>query len=234
MQAGKSISSAAAPLRGEHVEKGASNGERIHLRWIPVTDETSYITRGSSLNLASEPLGPGGDWHSAGWWVPCQHEGERIHFAKMSTDERWWDATKEIQDVLGTEQLADAREALDFLGHPAARRDQPVWCATHVRAVLEKAWGWMRDSERELAGTTLQCVEPTAVARWLATREQWVKLHELATRIGQEIAPRWGLQKSWQDWQVRQSPIAHFTTPEVRWNLKELDKMSALGAREAT
>ena len=131
----------------------------------------------------------------------------------MSTDTEWAEAVRDIQRTLGELELADAREALRDIGHPAGSRHGPVWCATHVRAILEDAWSWMKQYEKESPGPALQCIAPGTVARWLEERDQWIALHQLGERIAVEAAARAGLEQPWREWLTRQTPIAHYTHP---------------------
>ena len=114
-----------ASIPEEHVEEVGPEGGRFHLRWIPETDHERYINANSALNLSSRAIGNAGDWHQAGWWVPCEHGDEGIHFATMSTDTEWAEAVRDIQRTLGELELADAREALRDIGHPAGSRHGP-------------------------------------------------------------------------------------------------------------
>ena len=215
-----------APFPDEHVEEVGPEGGSFHLRWIPETSHTTYINGDSALNLSGEGIGKGGDWHKAGWWVPCEHMDEAVHFAKMSTDPEWAETVRDIQNALGDLELVDARGALRTMRHPAGNRLQPVWCTTHVRAILEEAWSWMREYEKDSPGTTMECVAPGTVARWLAEREQWIALHEFGERIAVDTAAQAGLEEPWREWLKRQTPVAHYTQPDATWNLAELDRLS--------
>ena len=215
-----------APFPEEHQESRTGSGEILHIRWIPDTTTTRYITEGSALNLHHEDLGEAGDWHRAGWWVPASHADPDIHFALLSDHDICREALHEIIDLLGDTELVDCRPVLKELPHPAGRRDRPVWCATHVRAILEKAWWNMREEERRDPGVTLKAVDPSTVARWLATRDQWIQLHNLGDQIGSALAPRHGLQAPWREWLACQTPLAHYTNPGERWDIDRLDRLA--------
>lgn len=195
-------------------------------RPIPETSTHAYITGLSALNLSSNELGTFGDWHPHVWWVPEEQAHRAGLHAAMSTDEIRRDAAADIIAVLGTQHLADARPALREIGHGAADEAKPVWCATHVRAVIELAWADMKDNERDDPGATLMSVDPTSVARWLAIREQWIALHDIAERVARGPAREHGLEAPWREWKSHQSPLAHYSEPDIRWNLEELDALA--------
>ena len=216
-----------APFPEEHQERTTRNGEPQHIRWIPETSPYQYITYDSAMNLYHDTLGEAGDWHESQWWVPNHHDQAKIHLAHLSTDPCWNNTTQEIIELLRTAELVDCRPALADLGHRAAQRLRPVWSAIHVRAILESGWWTMRENEGHEPGITLQAVDPTTVARWLGTRAQWLRLHDLGDRIGTELAPRHALETTWRHWLACQTPLAHHINPAVRWNLETLDHLAA-------
>ena len=149
-----------------------------------------------------------------------------IHYARLNDDALYQHVARELVDLLQDTELVDCRPALTNLPHRAGQRGQPVWCATHVRAVLELAWWNLRDAEDWNPGATLRSVDPTTVARWLGSRDQWVTLHDLGDRIGSVLAPKYRLDDHWREWLSCQTPLAHYTTPEERWDLKALDRLA--------
>ena len=221
------VSAADAPFPAEHEEQATRTGERFHLRWIPETSRERYLNGNSALNLHDKRLGEAGDWHQAGWWVPVRHTSARIHYAHLNDSPLHQCVAAELLDTLADTELVDCRPALAKLPHPAGKRNRPVWCATHVRAILELAWWHMREAEAREPGFTLKGVDPTTVARWLGSRDQWVRLHELGDQIGSVLAPKHGLEAQWRDWLACQTPLAHYTTPEERWDLAALDRRAA-------
>ena len=221
------VTAADAPFPQEHRETLTRTGERLHLAWIPETSPARYVTGNSALNLHHPTLGEAGDWHQAGWWSLVSHTDPGVHYADINDDALSRAVAADFITTLGEAELADARPALADLRHPAAKRTRPVWCATHVRAVLELAWWNMRLDEEDDPGATLSALDPTSVARWLGSRDQWMRLHDLGDRIARVSAPQYGLEHAWRDWLSRQTPLAHYTTPNERWDLARLDQLDA-------
>ena len=126
--------------------------------WLQIGNDDEqhiYITSLDALNL---PTGPLGDWHPTSWTPPAgsgQSTRTPAHEALCALGIRLW----------GKDELVDAREALQIIGHPAGKHATPVWAASHPRAVAEMVMpGITRcgriDEARELLGRMWP--EPTA------------------------------------------------------------------------
>ena len=102
----------------------------VESEWQAVeTDDAAgiYITAMDALNLT---LGPGGDWHQTRWRPPAG--------TGASTRTPHTESLCRLGTALwGRQGLIDARPALQIIGHPAAERTPPVWCACYARAVAE-------------------------------------------------------------------------------------------------
>ena len=208
-----------APVAQEHVVMIDGDMD-WHPTWIPHTDPTCYLTALSALNLTSLELGPKGDWHHGMWWCPVDGVTGHCHQAQTSNSRLYAQACGELMELLGHEELCDARSALEKERHPAAKRGEIVWSATHVRAIIEDGWRETRMSHGSIKDRTMQVVktiDPSSVRRWLATDEQWQTLHAMAKQIGAELAQHHGVAEIWEEWRVRLSPHAHYTRPDIRW-----------------
>ena len=206
-----------APVPGEHVERD-EGPMAFHPLWIPPTSRVRYLNGNSSLNLKSREIGRPGDWHGSGWWCPVEDVPWECHFAFVSDAGPYAEQTLELARWLREEGLADARSALTAYRHPAAERNEPVHCATHVRAIVETAWGALASSpKRDGARSLLSIVDPTSIARWIRAGRDWVRLHALAKRVRDELITRHEEREIWEAWRVRQCPDALWTRPEARW-----------------
>lgn len=204
----------------EHVLNG-NEGEEFHPSWIPEhTSPTCYVTAMSALNLRSPETGPAGDWHQDGWRCPVHIDLDRARTPAMSTDEQHEGACTHTIEVFGERELADSRQALRDLRHPAGDRTEKVWTATHVRATIEHAWQiclWLQKHQCEIEKGLLQMCDPTEVARWLETKEQWLTFHAMAEALGNAKAETATIRKGWEEWRLRQCPLAHYSEPHRRW-----------------
>ena len=213
------VESKDAPVPDEHVVVN-ENGLSWHPTWIPHTDSACYLTAMSALNLQSAELGPRGDWHHAMWQCPTEGVTAHSHEAQTSKTPRYARACAEINALLGERELADARAALRAERHPAGQRNEVVWSATHVRAIIETAW---RDAIEEAAAKAnpaehlIRAVSPHAVRRWLGTQAQWTTLHEIAKEVRDTLAEHHAIADAWEQWRIRLSPQAHYARPDVRW-----------------
>ena len=199
-----------APFPEEHDERPDGS----HARWIPRTTPEDHVTRSPALNLRGEGMGRCGDWHTTGWRTRCQGVQWHAHQVGTTGTDYYRAEYEELIGIIGTEEVVDARKALRGIGHPAGNRSEPVWFATHVRAVIEEAWGPIR---RDPSPNPVWPTDPTEVSWWLCTPPQWEKLHELAQRIADTLEPGSELHARWLGWKERQSPRAHYTRPHIRW-----------------
>lgn len=148
-----------AQTQWRHVERGGPDG--------------GHITGMDALNL---PTGPAGDWHGARWHVTVGSAAS----TRTAETER---LCKIGNELWGRKEIIDAREALQRIGHPEGNGEQPVWAATHARAVAEMvmaalhATGWIPDPD------------PRSARRWLDTTQRQVcteMLHEASESLGDE------------------------------------------------
>lgn len=206
-----------APVPDEHVE---TNEEPVpfHPLWIPRTSTLRYVDGQSALNLRSRQIGAPGDWHGSLWWCPVEGVPWACHFAFMSDAGPYATRTLEFVGWLGEEELVDAREALIEYRHPGAERNEPVHCTTHVRAILETAWGALATTpKREGAQSLLSVLDPTTIARWVRAERDWQRLHALARRIRDELITDAHEREIWDAWRVRQCPDGFWMRPEAKW-----------------
>ena len=110
----------------------------IHHAWIPPTGPRDYLDGLHALNLRSPEIGSPGDWHPHVWECRVCEPRWDGHYAGTSARREASPWHKRLREWLGTHELVDARPALERIGHPGAHRDTIVWCATHVRVVLER------------------------------------------------------------------------------------------------
>ena len=192
---------------------------RCHPKWIPEhTSAQCYITAKSALNLRSPAVGTSGDWHQSGWRFPLDNDNDDARTAFMSNGEIYAGACADTIEVFAQRELADAREALLKLRHPAGGRAKKVWSATHVRAIIEYAWEACLSLQR--TGDwhrLLRMCDPTQVARWIATQEQWRELHAMAQALGSAKSRDNAMHQAWEEWRTRQCPGAHYDNPNARW-----------------
>ena len=113
--------------------------------------EGVYLTAMDALNL---PLGPLGDWHGAMWRPPAETPSSTRTPATMRLCQIG-------RELWGTGDLVDAREALRRIGHPAGEADEPVWAASHPRAVAEMVMGALRNTG------AIPDPDPRSARRWL-------------------------------------------------------------------
>ena len=154
--------------------RGIATTHRHQMRpmWTPTRDRCACLgSFGSAAGRTTLRAGrhstcptrngpPGGDWHHAGWWGPYDAERPWVNCAAMSADRGRFSTVH----ILGDERLYDARERLSMERHPAARRNAPVWCAHHDRAIADLAWHFVMSAFR---GGYLKCLHAPTVAEWL-------------------------------------------------------------------
>ena len=102
-------------------------------------------------------------------------------------------------------QLFDCRSALRRLGHPEGNAPEPVWCARHVRAIIELALATL-DGGADIG----RHVTPDDVGRYLTTVSQAIALHWWIRRFGRTMTDT--QRACWYDWQQRLHPGQHYDT----------------------
>lgn len=167
--------------------------------WVRIDKNTrrNYITSGFALNL-SDPGGEIGraDWHPMCWQVPLRgvHPRSRdctaAQFAPLYGPRHYAETWGSLLD----RGVIDVRRPLRELGHPAGDRSQPVWAASHPRAIIDQAWNAMREGILPVR----RHVTPYLVARWLWTEDQFDELLEMA-RCLQTAAPT-ECADPWREW----------------------------------
>ena len=204
-----------APVPEEHVESRESSAV-FHPVWIPRTSTLCYLTGQHALNLKGPGIGGPGDWHRACWWCPVDNVPWGCHHAITSDTVTYRDRTRVLALWLGDEELADARPALARIGHPAGTRDELVHCASHIRAIIELAWGRLdrASGDPELL---LSVVDPWTVSKWIRASAHWERLHALARRVRDELVDSAEARKAWEHWRRHQCPEGCFTRPDATW-----------------
>ena len=100
---------------------------------MPPTSRSAYVTGHTVLGLQHPSIGMGFNW-----WANLT--GPQGVIAFRSDNPLFAHAAKLTKQVMGDSEIADLRPALGKAGHPDAKRNNPIWGATHVRAALEVAW----------------------------------------------------------------------------------------------
>lgn len=169
------------------------------LRIEPTNRTDRYITGYDALNLDDPATGFPADWHQSGWMMGTR-DGRPL---RPATTPRALEIMPWVP-VWRERQLFDCRKALKVLGHPAAGAPEPVWCARHVRAIIELALSHLE--AREIA----RSVTPDDVSRYLGTVGQVVALHWWIRIFGRKMT---GEERAvWYDWQQRLHPGQHYDT----------------------
>ena len=156
--------------------------------WRPIPETptpASYVTGPAALNIPHAGVWAG--WHTLMWHIRLVGEGEafeRANQARMGQAERWpyWDEAS----------LRDAREGLATIGHPAAKREEPVYAATFARVVAEWVVG-MAIAQ----GEVLAYPQPRETRDWLTTQEQRQQLKELLERAAKAQGHLEGSIRAW-------------------------------------
>ena len=158
-------------------------------RPIPRTPTTeTYVTGAAALNIPHGELCAG--WHGLMWHMRIAGDGdaiERANRARMGRADKWpyWDETS----------LRDTRKGLAEIGHPAARRTEPIWATTFARVAAE----WT--VEMAIArGEAWAYPEPREIWAWLETNKQKDELREL---LGKAVKAHGDLKERIQTWQER-------------------------------
>ena len=212
-----------APVPEEHIEQDNGDGVRFHSLWIPWrTGPDRYLSGNSSLNLGGDPaIGDTSDWHKSTWQCPVTSTSWRHHYANTNHDRLDPERARLLADWLGEEELADARKALRELPtpHPAGLRAHKVYCATHVRAIIEEALDALQAAARNQNPNFLLLVQdPYSTTSWLASDREWHRLHDLAKRIRDQLLTDPYEQAIWENWRRYQCPDAGIRKPRKIWH----------------
>lgn len=182
-----------------YAKTGKTNIPRI----IRTSSRQDYLTGWAALNLTDPEWPSSGDWHRSGWWGP--HEAARpwVNCATMSADRGRFSTVQ----ILGDVRLHDARESLAALPHPAARRDAPVWCAHHDRAIADLAWDFVMSAYRT---GYLKCLHAPTVAEWLWGEPQLDSLKAMLEKLTNHVPA--ASKRGWNQWRSELSMEADWAT----------------------
>lgn len=141
--------------------------------WRPIartpTPQT-YVTAAAALNIPHEGTWAG--WHGLMWHLRLEggEEASEANRAQMgrAADWPWWDE----------KSLRDARAGLALIGHPAARRAEPVYAATFARVVAERV---VRMAVAR--GEDLAYPEPHEIRSWLKRDEDRASAKHLLEEV---------------------------------------------------
>ena len=158
---------------------------------MPPTTRRLYVTGHTVMALRHPSIGMGFNWRVDLWGSP----GIVAH---RSDDPVLATGAEMTARAIGDAEITDLRPALSNAQHPDAGRDEPVWGATHVRAVLELAWQKLDAIVRRGARTMLcDTYDRRTIAVWLHGRER-----VRAAILGRAMAERSdgiGLDE-WNEW----------------------------------
>lgn len=172
-------------------------------RLIRTSSEQDYVTGWASLNLIDPEWPSGGDWHRSGWRGSYDATRPWVNRATMSADRGRFSTVR----VLGDMRLYDARKSLAALPHPAARRDTPVWCAHHDRAIADLAWDFVMSAYRT---GYLKCLYAPTVAEWLWDETQLDSLKAMLEELTNYVPAV--SKRGWDQWRSELSLEADWTT----------------------
>ena len=205
-----------APFASEH----AADRPGLHHVWIPLTTPTDHITSLDACRLTHRIVRT----PSLGYSLPPILVSEEMHEASRasrtvstSADPDHAPECTRIFDVLGTDDLVDARPALRVFSHPAALRETAVWAATPPRAFLEHAWVALHcpDSLR------IAPLDIRGIADRLWYRDEWERVHILACLMA-PLARTADIAMAWEDFCLKLTPRAASTglctDPDARWS----------------
>ena len=197
-----------APVSAEH----GISPEGWHPVWIRATTDPPVCGK-HALNL-DDPSNPhGGDWHTSGWACPVSGVEPRAHFARQADEEPTigWD------EVWGNGAKFDARRSLARIPsvgrHPSADRDEPVWCTTHARAIVETA---LANVILFPDGSLEEIVPADQINRWVASARTFIRMHLMASRIGRRLDGQ--RRRTWYCWQRTLHPCRRWDTTHT-WRL---------------
>ena len=168
----------------------------VPVQVVPTTAR-HHITGFLALNIPGVSR-MSGDWHQhSAWFWPEPHRVDALHL----TDEAVY---ARLLDRLGRSGLRDARPGLARLNHPAARRPDRIWAATHERAVIEMAWARLDGYISRGLPVGLPPVLGDDLARLLPFPDQWVRLHWWAWRLRPVLTA--AERSGWDAWRREWTP----------------------------
>lgn len=148
-----------------------------------------YISRLWALNI--HDIEPGGDWHSAGWFM---RRG-------------WFDQGPELYEgrtvpILAQSDIYDARRALRRRGHPQGWRAEPIWAARYARACVDMLAGHVEILAKPIRDGDWWGTEPTArdLVTWTLAGDALRRTFHLVERMAEADAEYADI---WQEWATR-------------------------------
>lgn len=156
---------------------------------IPRTKEGAYVTGHIVLALQHQTIGKGGSWRSSTWGPPGT-------VALLSDHPAHAQGARAATRGFAREEIVDLRPALKSASHPGATRNEPIWGATHVRAVLELAWAEALDITAQ-PGMLQSTFDARTMRTWLSRveRERAQTLGRKMAEANHQVNPR-----QWQEW----------------------------------
>ena len=139
-------------------------------RWwrrIPKTPAGAvYITGSAALNIPQQ--GEWAGWHGLMWNTRIELPGDdgTEDGVQLGHQQEW--------PYWGERGILDVRDGLRMIGHPAGKRDEPVYGASFARAVAEKVIRMARIQAQKLAYP-----QRKETHHWLKRRSQREELREL-------------------------------------------------------
>ena len=119
-------------LRTDEPRRAREPAQRTMIA-MPATPAGLYITGHIVMALRHPSIGMGFNWRVSLRTAP----GMLAHRSDNPALSRGTAATAK---AIGKAEIVDLRAALRSVHHPDAERTEPIWSATHVRAVLELVW----------------------------------------------------------------------------------------------
>ena len=181
----------------------SKTGETNVPKMIRTSSKQDYLTGWAALNLTDPEWPSSGDWHRSGWRGPYDAARPWVNCATMSADQGRFATVR----ILGDMRLYDARESLAALPHPAARRDAPVWCAHHDRAIADLAWDFVNGPYQT---GYLKCLYAPTVAEWLWDEPQLDNLKAMLEELTNHVPP--ASRRGWNQWRSELTMEADWTT----------------------
>ena len=165
---------------------------------IKPTTRRVHITGMAALNIP-DLRNHGGDWHKhSTWFAPVQ---QSVRDDDYTIDEIY----RVVNDRLGPFGIHDARKGLRSLGHPGGNDPDPIWAATHDRAVIEMAWHWLMTQKVWEHAADTPPIDPLELTRWLFSPFHWIRLYWWAWKLRWSLSgtqrQRWdGWRREWHPW----------------------------------
>ena len=157
----------------------------------PAYDPRHYVTALDALNLPDPESGGCADWHTEPtWWRASP--GESVVHAGIDCE------TPRLANTGPEPGVRDARDGWKLLGHPAGNHPDPVWAASHPRAILDLAYDHL---SMDKAGTMVGGpIVIDLVHDWIWTPAQMQRLARWAAQAGRSNPWNHAQQTMWERW----------------------------------